>query len=141
MAKSNSSGAQQRPRRAPLRYPENLTSEILAEENGRRLRKLYRRLLNRTPVFDGAVQPAGAHEHKLRRFFSSATEPLMRELELQAAMSPEIHRAQLAQEPEFHNPSGRPRGSKTKNRRNPPKPEAEISKAARRQRRSRSRKA
>jgi hypothetical protein len=138
MAKSNPSSAQQR---APLRYPENLTSEILAEENGRRLRKLYRRLLNRTPVFDGAVQPAGAHEHKLKHFFSSATEPLMRELELQAAMNPEIHRAQLAQQPEFHNKPGRPTGSKTKNHCKAPKSEKEISRAAIRQRRRRARKA
>jgi hypothetical protein len=94
----------------PLRYPEEITSqlqvvggraaEILADENGQRLRRLYYRLFNKTPVFR-----------------TSATEPLVRELEFQAAMNAEIYRALLAQQPEFHNPSGRPRGSKTKYRR------------------------
>jgi len=120
-------------RYTPLRYPEEITSqpavggraaEILAEENGRRLRKLYRRLFNRAPAFE-----------------PSATEPLMRELELQAAMGAEIYRALLAQQPEFHNPKGRPIGSKTKNRRKPPNDETKLSKAAKRQRRSRAKKA
>jgi hypothetical protein len=112
----------------PLRYPEEISSqlpvvggraaEILAEENGRRLRMLYRRLFNRAPAFE-----------------SSATEPLVRELELQAAMQPEIYRALLAQQPEFHNKPGRPVGSESKNR----KPEDDSSKEARRKRRERKR--
>jgi hypothetical protein len=48
--------------------------------------------------------------------------------------------ATAKQQPEFHNGPGRPKGSKTKNRRNPPKPENQISKAAKRKRRSRLRK-
>jgi hypothetical protein len=111
-----------------LRYPEKFTSKELAEDHGRRFKKMYYRLLGREPVFE-----------------ASATESFVRELELQAAMgfgSPtEIQRALLAQQPEFHNKPGRPTGSKTKNRRNPPKPETEISKAAKRQRRKRSKKA
>ena len=60
----------------------------------------------------------------------------MRELELQAAMGAEIYRALLDQQPEFHNPSGRPKGSKDKVRR-VLKPEDEISKEAIRKRRQR----
>jgi hypothetical protein len=116
------SDAQRRQRYTPLQYPDNAPGT--AREIGQRKRKLYRRLFNKTPVFE-----------------TSATDPLARELERQAAMDPEIYRALLAQQSEFHNKPGRPTGSKTKNRRNLPKPEAEISKAARRQRRRRAKKA
>ena len=119
-----------------LRYPANLTSETLAEANGRYLRKLYRRLFNRMPVTAIVTNIAGAP--LLKVFETSATEPLVRELEFQAAMRAEIDPALLVQA--LHNPPGRPAGSKTKNRRNPPKPEDQISKAAKRQRRSRSKK-
>jgi hypothetical protein len=106
-------------RYTPLRYPTPLASETLAEENGRRLRQLYRRLFGKEPAFE-----------------SSATEPLVRELEFQEAMKAEIQRRQLAQEPEFHNEPGRPKGSKNRTRR-PLKPEAKMSKAAIRKRRQR----
>jgi hypothetical protein len=118
MAKCNPSGARQHRRYTPLRYPDNASGT--AREIGRRKRKLYYRLLNRAPVFE-----------------TSAADPLARELERQAAMDPEIYRALLAQQPEFHNKPGRPEGSKTKNRRKPPNPETKISEAARRKRRSR----
>jgi hypothetical protein len=114
------SDAQRRQRHTPLRYPEPLTAEILAEENRRHSESLYYRLFNKAPVLN-----------------LSATEPWVRDLEFQAAVEPEIYRKLLAQESEFHNLPGRPKGSKTKNRRKPLKPEDEISKAAKRQRRSR----
>jgi hypothetical protein len=74
-------------------------------------------------------------------FKSSATEPFVRELERQEAMKAAILPKLLEEQPEFHNEPGRPKGSKTKNRRTPLKPETEISKSAKRQRRSRSKKA
>jgi len=113
-----------RRRYAPLRFPIPHTSGTLAGEQGLRLRRMYRRLFDKEPAFK-----------------SSATEPWVRELERQAAMREEICRALLAQQPEFHNPIGRPKGSKTKNRRKPPNDETKLSKAARRQRRSRAKKA
>jgi hypothetical protein len=107
-----------------LRYPANLTSETLAEANGRYLRKLYRRLFNRMPVTAIVTNIAGAP--LLKVFETSATEPFVRELEFQAAMRTEIEPALLAQA--LHNPSGRPIGSKTKNRRNPLSPKTKYQK-------------
>ena len=111
-------------RYTPLRYRDPTTFEGLADENGLRLRQRYRRLFDKDPAFE-----------------SSATDPLVREQDLQDAMGAEIFRALLAQQPEFHNPHGRPIGSKTKNRRKPPLPETKISREALRQRRSRSKRA
>jgi hypothetical protein len=108
-----------RRRHTPLRYRDPATFEGLADENGQRLRRLYRRLFNTEPVFE-----------------SSATDPLVREQDLQDAMSAEIFRELLFQQPEFHNPSGRPKGSKDRVRR-VLRPEDEISKAAIRKRRQR----
>jgi hypothetical protein len=95
---------------------------VLAEENGRRLRRLYRRFFGKAPVFE-----------------SSADEPFVRELEIQQAMRAAIELKLLEQQPEFHNEPGRPKGSRNRTRK-PLKPEAEISKAARRQRKRRSKK-
>jgi hypothetical protein len=89
-----------------------------------RLRRLYRRLFGKELAFK-----------------SSVTELLVRELELQEAMKAAFCRKLLEQQPEFHNKPGRPTGSKTKTRRKPLDPETEISKAARRQRKRRSKKA
>lgn len=111
-----------RRRYTPLRYPTPLTSQSVADEIGRRLRRMYRRLFGKEPAFE-----------------SSATEPFVRELELQEAMKAAIQRKQLEQEPEFHNEPGRPKGSRNRTRR-PLKPETEISKEAKRKRRQRSKK-
>jgi hypothetical protein len=114
-------------RSTPLRYsedPKDLTFVRVERVNGQRLRKLYFRLFGRRPLFK-----------------TPTTEPLAREQEFQAAIAPEIYRALLALQPEFHNPSGRPAGSKTKNRRKPPNDETKLSKVAKRQRKSRAKKA
>jgi hypothetical protein len=88
-------------RYTPLQYPKN-TSEVVADENYRRLRRLYRRKFGKKP-----------------KFKSSSTDPLVRKVEFQAAMGMghELTRKLLAQEPEFHNEAGRPKGSKDKARR------------------------
>jgi len=109
-------------RYTPLRYRNSTTFEGLQDENGQRLRRLYRRLFDKEPAFE-----------------SSATDPLVREQDLQDAMSAEIFRDLLAQQPEFHNEPGRPKGSRDRTRR-PLKPETEISKEAKRKRRQRSKK-
>ena len=113
-----------RRRYTPLRYRDPTTFEGLQDENGLRLRRLYRRLFGKEPTFE-----------------SSTTDPLVHEQDMQDAMSVEIFRALLAQQPEFHNPHGRPMGSKTKNRLKPPLPETKISREAQRQRRSRAKRA
>jgi len=111
-----------RRRYTPLQYAR--TFEELVSGNGQRLRRLYRRLFDKEPVFE-----------------SSATEPLVREIELQEKMRVAIQHEQLKQEPEFHNKPGRPKGSKTKNRRKPPLPETKLTDEAKRQRRSRAKRA
>jgi len=106
-------------RHTPLRYRDPTTFEGLADENGQRLRRLYRRLFGKEPDFE-----------------SSTTDPLVREQDLQDAMSVEICRALLAEQPEFHNEPGRPKGSRDKT----PRPLKPASKDAERKRRQRSKK-
>jgi hypothetical protein len=105
-----------RRRHRALQYRDPHTYEGLADENGQRLRWLYRRYFGRDPAFE-----------------SSSTDPLVREHELQAVMLDEICRKLLAEQPEFHNEPGRPEGSKNAI----PRPLRSGSKDAERKRRQR----
>jgi hypothetical protein len=111
-------------RHTPLRYSTPPISDARIDDIGLRLRRMYRRLFHKEPALK-----------------SSATEWFVRELEYQEIMKAEICRALLAEQLEFHNEPGRPAGSKTKKRRKPLLDETKITGEAKRQRRSRARKA
>jgi hypothetical protein len=99
-----------RRRYAPLRYPDDFIFGQLTTDQGARLRKLYRRLFGQEPPKTVRGNP----NNPLRSLAGPANAAVMREFELQEFMYARIGRKLVQQEPEFHNPGGRPKGVKDK---------------------------